>query len=479
MPARVSILRKTPFAIDPEPLRGACSARAGLASVSRAYRSLGLPGSCEANLRGIKSRQRGLAEGQSVESLVLLHAAGGECMDDMDRLREDDGLARILGYQPPASRAIKDFLERFHDGERIVQAKDRAVEQKRLAFVPEPTPALEALGRVLATSARQAAGAMEPQTFATVDMDGTIIASEKQAALWTYKGIKGYQPLVAAWAETGVVLADEFRDGNVPGDMAPLGCVRAGFAALPGTITRYAFRGDTACYEGKLLSWLDNPQRADGPQGRIEFAVGAACHAGLVGSMKRVREKAWVTQQVEEDGTMRQWADLDYVPSARYEEKGAWPRRYIGIRLLKAQGALFADGSDRHYHAVVTNRTETGGLVVDWHRQKAGTIEQVHDQVKNGLGGGRMPSGKFGANAAWFRIACIAYNVILAVRAKWPDESLRTAHMKRLRFTIFNVTGRVVRDRRKIRLRLAASREWIRQLTQLFEAFPLLTHATG
>ena len=127
----------------------------------------------------------------------------------------------------------------------------------------------------------------------------------------------------------------------------------------------------------------------------------------------------------------------------------------------------------------MTNRTEAGGIVVDWHRQKAGTIEQVHDQVKNGLGGGRMPSGKFGANAAWFRIACIAYNVILALRAKWPDETLRTAHMKRLRFAIFHVTGRVVRDRRKIRLRLAASRQWIRQLTQLFDAFPLLTHATG
>jgi hypothetical protein len=479
MPARVPILSKTPFAIDPEPLRGACSARAGLAGVSRVYRSLKLPGSCAANLRGIKNRQRGLEEGQTVESLVLLHAAGGECMDDMDRLREDEGLEKILGYRPPASRSIKDFLERFHDEARIADAQRQAVEQKHLAFIPEPTPALDALGRVLAASVRGASGAMEAQSFGTVDLDGTIIASEKHAALWTYKGFRGYQPLVAAWAETGLVLADEFRDGNVPGDMAPLNGARGAFAALPQSVTQYAFRGDTACYEGKLLAWLDNPKRADGPQGQISFAVGAPCHEGLVASMKRVREQDWVTQQTEEDGTLRQWADLDYVPSARYEGKASWPRRYIGIRLLKAQGCLFADATDRHFHAIVTNRTESGGLVVDWHRQKAGTIEQVHDQVKNGLGGGRMPSGKFGANAAWFRIACIAYNVILALRAKWPDETLRSAHMKRLRFAIFNVTGRVVRDRRKIRLRLAASREWIGHLSQLFAAFPLLTHATG
>ena len=69
-----------------------------------------------------------------------------------------------------------------------------------------------------------------------------------------------------------------------------------------------------------------------------------------------------------------------------------------------------------------------------------------------------------------------------AVMNAAPIVSIATAKERaweRLRFAIFNVTGRVVRDRRKMRLRLAASREWIRQLTQLFEAFPLLTHATG
>jgi hypothetical protein len=475
----VPILRKTPFAIDPEPLRGACSARAGLAGVSRVYRALGLPGSCAANLNGLKSRQRGLESGQALECLVLLHAAGGDCMDDIERLREDEGLARILGYTPLASRTVKDFLERFHDGALVAQARSEAAAQQLLACIPEPTAWLESLGRVLTTSARQAARAMGDERHGTVDLDGTIIASEKQTALWSYKGIKGYQPLVAAWAETGLILADEFRDGNVPGDMAPLACARAAFAALAPSVEHRAFRGDTACYEGHLLAWLDDPQRAGGPAGRIDYAVGAPCHAGLVGSLRRVAENDWVTQETEADGTQRQWADLDYVPSARYENKQLRPRRYIGIRLLKAQGTLFADGSDRHYHVVVTNRAETGGTVVAWHREKAGTIEQVHDQVKNGLGGGRMPSGKFGANAAWFRIACIAYNVILAMRAKWPDETLRTAHMKRLRFAIFNVTGRVVRDGRKISLRLAASREWIQHLVQLFEAFPLVTQATG
>lgn len=414
-----------------------------------------------------------------MESLILLHAAGGECMDDMDELRCDEGLYRILQYQPVASRTVKDFLERFHDADRVARAQAEAIRQEMLAFIPEPSPALDRLGCVLATSARKAAEAMGVQRIGTVDLDGTIIPSEKKTAKWTYKGNRGFQPLVAAWAETGLILADEFRDGNVPGVMSPLTCTKTAFAALPASVTQWGFRGDTACYENHLLRWLDDPLRDGGPKGRIEYVIGAPCHNGLLQAIHRVKETAWITQETEADGTQRQWAELDYVPSLKYEGKDFQARRYIGIRLLKPQGVLFSDGGDRQHHAVVTNRNETGDRVLDWHREKAGTIEQVHDQVKNGLGGGRMPSGKFGANAAWFRIACIAFNVILALRSQWPDEELRTAHMKRLRFRIFHVTGRVARDRRKFSLRLCASREWIRKLQILFDAFPLVTHATG
>jgi hypothetical protein len=81
---------------------------------------------------------------------------------------------------------------------------------------------------------------------------------------------------------------------------------------------------------------------------------------------------------------------------------------------MKPQGELFADGHDRRFLAVLTNRVERGDKVVEWHREKAGTVEHVHEELKNGLGGGRLPSNKFGANAAWFRIACLSYNLLSA-----------------------------------------------------------------
>ena len=43
-----------------------------------------------------KGSAKGLKQGQMVESMVLLIALGGECIDDMKRLRDDEGLAAIL-----------------------------------------------------------------------------------------------------------------------------------------------------------------------------------------------------------------------------------------------------------------------------------------------------------------------------------------------------------------------------------------------
>lgn len=48
----------------------------------------------------------------------------------------------------------------------------------------------------------------------TLDMDATVIEAEKESAKWSYKGVKGYTPLVGHLAENGLVVGDEFREGN-------------------------------------------------------------------------------------------------------------------------------------------------------------------------------------------------------------------------------------------------------------------------
>ena len=72
---------------------------------------------------------------------------------------------------------------------------------------------------------------------------------------------------------------------------------------------------------------------------------------------------------------------------------------------------------DRHFHAVLTNEKEMdGGRLLDWHREKAGTVEPTHDEVKNGLSGGHVPNQRFGVNSSWFNIALLTYNIVSAIK---------------------------------------------------------------
>jgi hypothetical protein len=441
------------FEIDSEPATEALTAWGGVPLVVQALRSLGVPGSVQQHVR-IKARQRGLDEATMVESFVILNAVGGDCVDDFERLREDAGLCELIGHEVPSPSVARTFLNGFHDGDKIEEAKQqRGPEQ--IAFIPPENAPLAGLGRVNQELIHRLGERCPDQAIATVDQDATIIESRKREALTTYEGSRGYQPMLAVWAEMNVVLADEFRDGNVPAQMAPLAVAKAAFAALPAAVKSFYYRGDSACHEHHLLNWLRDEKRADGPQGRIGFAVTARMSEALHSTILQVRN--W--EPYDEDGEeTRECAEVPFVPGEKSEHKDTQPLRYVAIRIRKKQGALFSDGNTVRHFAVVSNRWElSAARLLQWHREKQGTVEAVHNVVKNELGGGVLPSKYFGANAAWLRLVVIAHNALTALkRIALPAEVL-TARPKRLRFLYLNIPGRLVHHARKIVLRLATS----------------------
>lgn len=478
MSARLPLLGKTPFILDPRPLTEASSPHAGLLATSRAFRSLGVP-ELIATLLKLRKRQRGYSEGQMSESLVLLHTVGGDCPEDIRLLGNDPCLERGLGYRPPKVTAVREFLELFHDEEVAMQRPSRAVQK---SFILPSTEPVNALQEVQVHTVRRIARRYEQQgqaqRIATVDQDATIIESHKQAAQLHYEGGRGYQPMLAVWAEADLVLADEFRDGNVPARQEPVNCAKLAFAALPRDITERYFRGDSACYENDLLKWLTDPQRAEEPGGAIGFAVSAVMSRELTEAVEAVAEKQWHTYVTEADGTLRQWAEVPFVPSERYEHKASRPLRYVGLRLLKPQGVLFADGSDRHHYAVLTNRDLPAEQLLNWHREKAGTVEHVHDEIKNALGGGHMPSQRFAVNAAWFKFALLSYNLASAIKGLCFDPEERTVRFKKYRLLMVHLAGRMNRNNCVMGLRLCASAEAIGRMQRVWKVFDLPTHAS-
>src|SRR6266853_1031449 len=454
MAARLPLLHKTPFVLDGRPLQEATSPHAGLLSTSRVFRSLRLPELITANLP-LRKRQRGFSEAQLIESIVLLQTVGGDCPEDIHLLSPDACMERGLGYRPPKATAVREFLERFHDKELEKLRPEREVQKSFIFPSSVPIAALQEVQRGGVRRIAKLYGQQgQPQRIATIDQDATIIESHKQAAYYHYEEGRGYQPMVAVWAEADLVLADEFRDGNVPAKQAPLTCAKLAFAALPENITERYFRGDSACHENQLLGWLKHPDRAKESGGRIGFAVSAMMSEALSKELREVKEAEWKTFGTEEDGTQRQAAEVAFVPGDDYEHKESRPLRYVGLRLLKAQGVLFADGTDRHYHAVVTNLRIEGGRLLEWHREKAGTVEHTHDEVKNELGGGHVPSQRFGVNSAWFKISLLTYNIVSAIKGLCLEGEERNARMKRFRLLLIHVAGRMNRNNCVMGLRL-------------------------
>ena len=110
--------------IDPEPIPETLTGLGGVPLLVQTFRSLGLPASVQQHVR-VKERQRGYDEAERVESFVILKAAGGDCLDDFQRLREDPGLSERIGHGIPSPEAARKFLYQFHEEEKIEQAKQR------------------------------------------------------------------------------------------------------------------------------------------------------------------------------------------------------------------------------------------------------------------------------------------------------------------------------------------------------------------
>ena len=436
------------------------TALAGIPLLVQAFRSLGLPASVKRNVH-LKQRQRGFDEATYVESFVILNAAGGECLDDFAHLRKD-ALNELIGHELPSPEAARKFLYQFHAEENVEQAK-KQLPEGRVSYIVEENEALQGLGRVNTDLVRELAQRGAAQRIATIDLDSTVIESWKQQAQPTYQGGRGYQPLLALWAEMNLIVADEFRDGNVPAQQQPLALAQRAFQALPENVTEYYFRGDSACYEADLMGWLRDEKRAEGPQGPIGFAVSVRMFPALKQHIRRLSACAW--KPYRKDGeTESECADvLNYWPESD-DDKEFGSLRWVSIRVRKRQGELFADGSEEKYFAVATNIWKWDAKrLLEWHREKAGSIEAIHDILKNELAAGVLPCGRLGANAAWLRMSVLTHNVMTALKRMALPEEYATARPKRLRFLIFNTAGRVVHHARQVVCRIAARgwRQWL------------------
>ena len=435
MPEKPSESPRLPFEIDDRIDPRLVTAHASVPVVIELFRRVGAAQVVNAQVR-IKQRQRGLTSAQLVETLIALWAAGGERCQGLKTLRVDAALAALLGFELPAVTTRRDFLDGCHVEDLPLL---RAGEKTAVPEESAPLAELSAANRRILAAVQQQA----PQRTATLDVEATILEAHKRTATVTYEGTAGYQPVVVVWAGQDLVGHDEFRDGNVPAGCGNGRILERAVASLPPGITQTFVRGDSALYEQAVLAWCEAPAR------RIGYAISADMSPPLRAEIERLPETAWQPDRDEPD-VIREWAEVPYVPDDKDDRKDRpCARHYVAIRVRHRQGELFADGSTMKHVAIVTHREDDGLTLIRWHREKAGTVEHVHHVLKNELAAEALPSGKFGANAAWFRLNVLTYTLLSALKRLARPGDFSDARPKRLRFLVLDTVGTVIHHARR------------------------------
>jgi len=451
----------------------------------------GMVGSIERQVKARKGGQ-GWTDVETILSLIALNLAGGECVEDMDRLESDEGFCRLMkkalsrglsrkglrGLKKrwrkektrsvPSSSSVFRYLAEFHDKDQ------EQLRRPGKAFIPESKEELKGLCQVNKGLMAFAQNNWREET-ATLDMDATLVETGKSDAFWCYEGYRAYQPFNTWWTEKGLVLHTEFRDGNVPAGFEQRRVLEEAIDCLPEGIKKVRMRSDTAGYQHELLKYCD---REDNKWcGRIAFTVSCDVTPEFKKAVMEIEEEDWaVLMKRERTGevtkTTRQWAEVCFVPSVIGRSKHGPEYRYLAIR-EPMEEQLILPGMEEYERelpfrtmvkdkirykvfGIVTNMDWEGEELIAWHCKRCGRSEEAHSVMKEDLAGGRLPSGDFGENAAWWWIMILAFNLNAALKSlvlggKWAHK-----RMKAMRFSLINIPARVIGRSRQLSLRLKA-----------------------
>lgn len=395
------------------------TARAGLFSFSEFIRAMGV----EPLLREhIPAPGSGRGYPASCYVLPILHTlyGGGESVEDVREIREDAVFRRIAGLlSVPSSSGIGDWLRRMGSGAGVA-----------------------GVSRVNASVARKAL-LKDARSGYTLIVDPTFIEADKASAKMTYEGFKGYRPVVATLKEFPVALAYRFKEGNDNG--GKLDVLKEAFSNMPDDKSITEVLLDSEYYTDEVMGYLDEK--------KVRWAIAADKDAAVKRAIAGIPADAWTSHETT-DGVA---TDRELAETVHATNNGKSAFRLVVLRWKGGQEDLF--GETYHYHAIATGMVEESTSEVVWKYNHRAHIENHIKELKGGFGMGRMPSGDFGANAVWFGLGVLAYNLFVAQKFLVMPEDWRARTIKTVRWRLVETVGRLVETGRRVMLKIAASEE--------------------
>jgi hypothetical protein len=360
--------------------------------------------------------------------LILMLTGGGRTLEDLRILRNDEGLRYLLQLNDmPSSDATGDWLRRMGAQESGAQGLGSNESESN------GSAGLERVNRsVFRRLLRQ-----DDHTCYTLDLDATQIVAEKREAHYTYKGEKGYMPMVGHIAELGLVVGHEFREGNTAPAARNLEFIQACERNMPKGKKIAAVRADSAAYQATIFNWCE-------VTGKF-FAIGADQDAAVKAAIAAIPEADWKT-----------FRDGQIAETVHCMSKTNKAFRLIVMRRPRDQD-LFEEKSPWRYHAVASNReNEDAAATMEWYSKRGDASENRIKELKIGFGMDYMPCGTSAANAVFFSIGVLTYNLYLGFRSTALGSGWERSQVQTVRWRLFQTAGKIVRHGRRVYLKISA-----------------------
>lgn len=392
------------------------TAHAGLILFGEFIHAMGLPVLID-NVLPKPGSPRGYRPAAFIEPLVLMLHGGGRSLEDIRQIKNDTGLQTLLNIDAvPSPDAMGDWLRRM--GRKA---------------------GCDGLERVNRTYIRRVLN-LESESDFTLDIDATQIVAEKQDALVTYKGEKGYMPIVGHLAENGLVIGDEFREGNVTPSTRNLEFIMHCCRQMPKNKKISAIRADSATYQAAVFNWCEH--------NHIKFAVGGRLDSSTLSAINQMNDQQWEA-----------YGDRQIGETVHSMEKTQKAFRLIVIK-RPVQKTILPDDQKQEpsrYTVIATNKTEPIIEILKWYNKRGDTSENRIKDLKIGFGMERMPCGSFKANNMFFKVGVLAYNLFVLFKLLALPSTMERSQIQTIRWVLYQTAGKIVKHSGAIYLKVSTS----------------------
>ncbi len=354
----------------------------------------------------------GYQPSQFVEPLLVMLHGGGQALEDLRQIRDDRGLRELVGLADmPSADATGDWLRRMG--------------------TPQGLAGLAAVNR---HHIRRALN-RDTTTAYTLDIDATQIVAEKREAKWTYKGERGYMPMVGHLAENGMVLGDEFREGNASPGARNLEFIEPCVAQMPKGTRIAQLRADSAAYQAAIFNWCETHH--------VTFAIGGDLDQAVKTVIETIPAGEW-----------RPYQNGQIAETVHCMNETNQAFRLIVMRRPVQQPLFASETPSERYTIIASNREESAEATVRWYNRRGETSENRIKELKIGFGLERLPCGTLEANAVFFRIGVLAYNLFVLFKLLALPRAWQTFQVRTVRWRLYQIAGKVVTHARMMFLKV-------------------------